>query len=719
MLRMKIISAGLASLVLTMFGPVLLSAQTNILPTTGKVGIGTTSPQYTLDVNGDLNLSGSYRYQGVPLIQAQPSLYNYFFAGAGNLSGTGCCNVALGAGALINISTGANNVAIGDSALGANTTGGGNVAVGTYALQHNTMAQYSVALGFGSLGNSTTGAYNSGVGAGSLSQLTTGFANSALGQNALWTLTTGYLNNAVGADALTFLQAGSNDNAFGYSALVNLETGVDDVAVGDGAGDDASNGSGGTVANVSGYQNTYLGASTMSLASGDNNETVIGAYAIGNGSNSVTLGNTSVSTTVLRGNVGIGTPTPGNPLNVYTFGGPSPVGAMSVDVGTFSTPANAQASYFFRVRDMGAGGTPFYIQGNGNVGIGTTSPAFKLDLEGGQINSSGGYCINGTNCISSWPTVGANTSNTWSAVQTFSANTNFPGNGIWNASGNVGIGTTNPGQLLQVGSTYSQNPSVMIGGPDSNNSDTGNYSLLFGAYRDVESIASGIVATPTWTCCSGYPASGYAGIRLNSLGFYTEYDPASPTTYSPNMLIAASGNVGVGTTSPGARFEVNGNVKLTAGSGASVTYQDGSIQSTAWNGTTLGGDYAEAVDVLGDRAEYEPGDVIIIDSAEPGKFVKSDKAYSRLVAGVYSTKPGLLGRRTTADRPDKDAEVPMAMMGIVPTKVSTENGPIERGDLLVSSTLPGYAMKGTDGSRMIGGRNREGPGAPQRRLRDH
>ena len=44
----------------------------------------------------------------------------------------------------------------------------------------------------------------------------------------------------------------------------------------------------------------------------------------------------------------------------------------------------------------------------------------------------------------------------------------------------------------------------------------------------------------------------------------------------------------------------------------------------------------------------------------------------------------------------------MAMMGIVPTKVSTENGPVEPGDLLVSANSPGYAMKGTDSSRLTG-----------------
>ena len=71
-----------------------------------------------------------------------------------------------------------------------------------------------------------------------------------------------------------------------------------------------------------------------------------------------------------------------------------------------------------------------------------------------------------------------------------------------------------------------------------------------------------------------------------------------------------------------------------------------------------------------------------------------------MVTGVYSTKPGTVGRRQLT--PKSEDEVPMAMIGIVPVKVTTENGSIHPGDLLVTSSKPGYAMKGTDRSRMFG-----------------
>ena len=169
------------------------------------------------------------------------------------------------------------------------------------------------------------------------------------------------------------------------------------------------------------------------------------------------------------------------------------------------------------------------------------------------------------------------------------------------------------------------------------------------------------------------------------------------------MRLNYNGNVGIGTIAPGAMLDVAGSVRIS-GTGASLTFPDGTVQSTAYVGTTCptGGDYAESIDVTGDRHEYEPGDVMVIDPSNPGHFLKSSEPYSTLVAGIYSTKPGFVGRRQTTDPKTSISEIPMAMVGIVPTKVSAENGPIKVGDLLVTSSTLGYVMKGTDRNAMTG-----------------
>jgi hypothetical protein len=71
------------------------------------------------------------------------------------------------------------------------------------------------------------------------------------------------------------------------------------------------------------------------------------------------------------------------------------------------------------------------------------------------------------------------------------------------------------------------------------------------------------------------------------------------------------------------------------------------------------------------------------------------------VAGIYSTKPGVLATPHAIGE-KADGEVPLAIVGIVPCNVTTENGAIHEGDLLVASSRPGYAMKGTDRRRMLG-----------------
>jgi hypothetical protein len=73
------------------------------------------------------------------------------------------------------------------------------------------------------------------------------------------------------------------------------------------------------------------------------------------------------------------------------------------------------------------------------------------------------------------------------------------------------------------------------------------------------------------------------------------------------------------------------------------------------------------------------------------------------VAGIYSTKPGVLASPHDMDDPRPETtEVPLAVVGIVPCKATAANGPIQVGDLLVASSRPGYAMRGTNRSRMLG-----------------
>jgi len=113
-----------------------------------------------------------------------------------------------------------------------------------------------------------------------------------------------------------------------------------------------------------------------------------------------------------------------------------------------------------------------------------------------------------------------------------------------------------------------------------------------------------------------------------------------------------------------------------------------------FNGGTQssGADIAEAFDVTGNIKEYEAGDVLAISTNKDRAVEKSSEAYSTLVAGVYATKPGVLLTEENIDN-DLTGKVPMGVIGVIPTKVCLQGGSIKRGDLLVTSSIPGVAMK--------------------------
>jgi hypothetical protein len=97
-------------------------------------------------------------------------------------------------------------------------------------------------------------------------------------------------------------------------------------------------------------------------------------------------------------------------------------------------------------------------------------------------------------------------------------------------------------------------------------------------------------------------------------------------------------------------------------------------------------DVAEWVSVTG---LVEPGTVLELDPQQPGAYRPSQGACSLLVGGVVSSQPGMvLGGTESAE-----GYALLALSGIVPVKVTNEGGPIQPGDLLVSSSTPGYAMR--------------------------
>jgi hypothetical protein len=112
------------------------------------------------------------------------------------------------------------------------------------------------------------------------------------------------------------------------------------------------------------------------------------------------------------------------------------------------------------------------------------------------------------------------------------------------------------------------------------------------------------------------------------------------------------------------------------------------------NGTyTAGSDFAEAFEASGGKASYEPGDVLVLSKNNPKAIEKSSIPYDTKVAGIYSTRPGVLGADKDGVTRMDENDIPVAITGIVPARVTDENGTIEPGDLLTTSSVPGCAMK--------------------------
>jgi len=168
-----------------------------------------------------------------------------------------------------------------------------------------------------------------------------------------------------------------------------------------------------------------------------------------------------------------------------------------------------------------------------------------------------------------------------------------------------------------------------------------------------------------------------------------------------------SGRVGIQTTDPQASL----GIKTIGGTGSIIRGFD-DTDTTVFRVTSTGRTVTTAVQITGggdlvegfesSEGPLEPGTVVVIDSENPGGMKTSSSPYDRKVAGVISGAGGVNHGIRMGQDGVLDGENLVAMTGRVYVKCTAENGAIEAGDLLTTSSLVGHAMRATDHERGFG-----------------
>jgi hypothetical protein len=398
---------------------------------------------------------------------------------------------------------------------------------------------------------------------------TGGTTNTFFGNSSGNLTTTTEYTTAFGNASLLALTSGSFNTAVGASSLFSLTTGGFNTSIGLDSGRSLTTGS----------NNTFIGNSAgnnaSQLATGTN-MTAIGNEAYTDKSNQMVFGNASVTEILLSRNlsgikVGIGTTTPG----------------------------------------LVAFGNEFTISGSSY----TAQPVALLNLQGNKTDNSGVGGVSYFNAATRIAGIEANRSDANNSGRLVFFTTNagsFTEKMTIMPDGKVGIGTASPATLLQV-------QGVATAGT------TSNLRLV----NNASANALGEGTELLFTNNSGFVAGNINSSSIKSFvtnnangGSSLIFSNWNGSALSETMRINQSGNVGIGTTSPQARLDVDGSVKHTGLTMTSGTNVDQLKETTFTSALTTGW-----TDVTGVSGTYLTTGSYIVQITSNGEYYTGNMAW--------------------------------------------------------------------------------------------
>ncbi|ACV33830.1 hypothetical protein [Accumulibacter sp.] len=334
---------------------------------------------------------------------------------------------------------------------------------------------------------------------------------------------------------------------------------------------------------------------------------------------------------------------------------------------------------------------------SGNVGMGTSTPKAALHVVGGTWLCDGtGYAVANNRMAKGSLTVGSLTSS-FGGGSGWSDNT---AGLLFETRDDTEIAIHDSGtRIASVAYYQSSANSLTIGrdmgwGPISSVSvagsiRAGNSDLYF---TKTDHNHSGFGNTPGFAAIEN--AGNYDALMI--LGRAGAQVPGKPAGTKARVVklwdvlevngdLLVTGRIGSMNKGPG---------PLTAGWGGGLRTWDVEAEGTVWSRGAFQTGPRDVAEIYFSDLELDPGDLVSLDP-DADRIIRSSGPADPTVIGILSTEPGfLLNSQLNREAPAGDLRpYPVALCGCVPCKVSDENGPIRRGDLLTTSSTPGHAMR--------------------------